>query len=84
MKAILLALLLAGCVVTPVPVPPDGPGDCVAAGDNLTKLGGCGVDMSTFVADCRIEAANEAAIGAHLPTGCLSAAKTCPEALQCR
>lgn len=83
-RILLLALLLSGCRPLPPTPPPDGPGDCDTATANLTILGGCGLDMAAFPAQCRGASAAEVDIGERYPVGCVTAAKTCEEAWSCR
>jgi hypothetical protein len=82
----LLAQLISGCSFStrpPLP-PPDGPGDCQTAHDNLARLGGCGVELDRFVADCQAATDAEASLGIRFPAGCISASETCDAAMQCR
>lgn len=86
MRTILLvAALVAGCTVTPAPVapPPDGPGTCETACSHLAELGGCGIENASCLGDCAAESSAESEIGVHFPTGCLTAAASCQEALRC-
>ena len=82
-------LLLAACTVTPPPRPPPAPPDpsgytCETAGANLADLGGCGLPLDRFVADCHDAQDAEHAVDVRLPVGCLSTAESCDAAWDCR
>lgn len=87
-RAVYVALLVTACTITPdtpPPAPPDGAGDCHTACATLTRLGGCNlIAPETCEKDCNTELNNEAAIGVRFPVGCLTVAKSCEEALQCK
>lgn len=86
MKALVLLLSLAfyGCQVQP-PVPPDPiGGTCETAAANLNKLGGCGLDMAAFPAECAAATSAEAKVSARFPSGCLSVSKDCDSVRLCR
>lgn len=86
MKAAVLVVALAAaqsCDRPPLP-PPDGPGTCDTADQNLKKLGGCGFDTSRFLQDCRDTEKAEKTIGKRFPVGCLTVAKDCKEELSCK
>jgi hypothetical protein len=84
MRFIVLALVLASCGPPPPAMPPpDGPGNCASATENLKKLGGCGEDMTTFESNCNDAANAEQSLGVRLPVGCLSNSTTCEETARC-
>lgn len=88
MRFTALALLLAGCVVTPAPAPPlpppeDVSGTCETAAENLRKLGGCGLDLARVQADCDDAVKADESVGLRFPVGCLTAAKDCAQARIC-
>ena len=85
----LIAILICACSSTQRPLPPpDGPGDCHTACENLRKIGGCGIvaeDASAACEDtCDEVSANESADGVRFPVGCLTNATTCAEAELCQ
>lgn len=86
MKALLAAALLSfGCGPQPPPLPPpDGPGDCRTAAENLRELGGCGLEPTRVEQDCRDAAQAEAEVGERFPVGCLTAAQSCAVAQSCK
>ena len=80
-----LARMLAACTVLPKPLPPpDGPGDCASACATLSKLGGCGADMTVCQQDCEAATRVEAEIGVRWPAHCLTVAESCEAALRCQ
>jgi len=71
--------------ITPRPAPPDPTGyTCETVIANLKKLGGCGVDIATFVDGCHAAQDAEHQVGVALPVGCMSVAGSCVDAKACR
>ncbi len=89
MKAIALAAVLfvtTGCVTTIVDpvIPPQPQGStCESSNANLEKLGGCGIDMATFVQNCHDREKFDASRGRTLPLDCIASAATCEVARSC-
>lgn len=83
----LLALAI-GCTVQSetVPVVPsdDGPGTCETARETAARLGGCDVNLGTFLERCENRVRAYAQADAVYPLGCLTAAQSCPEFRACR
>ncbi len=83
----LLALGSAGCTVQPLPpvVPPDdGPGTCETARETAVQLGGCGVELGSFLERCENRVRAYAQADAVYPLGCLTASRSCDEFRACR
>lgn len=83
--ALSIALALAGCTIVPPPAPPDVPGaTCETWCAHAAELGGCGLEADRCLQDCRDADKAERSIGRRQPLGCLTAARSCDEAMRCK
>lgn len=79
-------LVAASCQTKPVPQPkpsPDG-STCETDFANLQKLGGCGLNMATFLSNCHDREKFEAEFGADNGHSCVTGAPDCNAARGCK
>jgi hypothetical protein len=82
--SVAICFFLVGCTFNtgPVTPPTDGPGDCGTAAQNLTALE-C-KEANGFQKRCEDAQRADAKLGIVFPVGCITAAKSCEEADQCK
>jgi hypothetical protein len=88
MRIIIFAALFVACSSCEKPKPPlppaDGDGTCETAKANLEQLGGCGLDLERYVLNCHDAEKEEAEHGVRHPNTCVTTAKSCQRAFECR
>lgn len=84
MKKLLFAAFIAlSCTPLPPPVSPELEASCAGAEQNLTRIGGCTLDVAGFAERCESAARADAEVGVTSDVACLARAETCEEFLIC-
>lgn len=79
-------LTAASCQQKPVPQPQPSPGGttCETDFENLKRLGGCGLNMEKFLANCHDREKFEAELGTKNDHACTSHGETCAVVRACK